>query len=675
MKSVTGISTVVKSVCIAALGILPALAGLSMAAGTLTPRGSPDSPIQIRSHHAEVVINNGFAKTEVTQTFYNPNAVDLEGIYSFPLPKTASLSEMTIWAGETELNGEVVTKAEADKIYNEEKKKGNDAGKAEKNSYQTFDFYIAKIPAQGETRVRFVYYQPLEIDTGVGKYIYPLESGGTDELAESFWTQNKKVDGQFSVHVELKSAHPVVDVRVPSYSAAAQVKQVGEGVYTVDMTAQDAALDHDFILYYRLADNLPGRVEVIPYRADASKPGTFMMVVTPGIDLQPLTNGADYIYVLDKSGSMSGGKIQTLVKGVSKAIGGMRPQDRFRVIAFNNGASEITHGWVAATPENIRRELEKVSRISAGGGTDIHSSLRLALSSLDDDRATSIVLVTDGVTNTGVIAPQEFLKLLKKYDVRIFGFVMGNSANWPLMQMIGEVTGGFSVGVSNDDDIVGQIMLAKSKILHESLHDASIKIKGVKTFDTTDDYIGKIYRGQQLVLFGRYDSAGKATVTLKAKLTGEDKTYTTTFDFPETDTDNPEIERLWALNQIEQNKELCRAGAMPVTELEEVERSLGTKYQLVTDETSMIVLSDQVFADRGIERRNQKRVAVERKAQAQRAQQPVKNYTVSSGQKTFPTHAPGIGGGGGAVDPFSALAALAAAAMGLRGMRRHRTAK
>ena len=89
------------------------------------------------------MINNGFAKTEVIQTFHNPNSKDLEGIYSFPLPKEASLSEMTIWAGETEMNGEVLTKAEADRIYEEEKQKGNDAGKAEKNSYQTFDFYVS----------------------------------------------------------------------------------------------------------------------------------------------------------------------------------------------------------------------------------------------------------------------------------------------------------------------------------------------------------------------------------------------------------------------------------------------------------------------------------------------------------------------------------------------------
>jgi len=86
---------------------------------------------------------------------------------------------------------------------------------------------------------------------------------------------------------------------------------------------------------------------------------------------------------------------------------------------------------------------------------------------------------------------------------------------------------------------------------------------------------------------------------------------------------------------------------MPEKELEDVERNLGVTYQLVTDETSMIVLSDQVFAERGIERRNQRRVAVERAAQVHRAQQPVQNYTVSRGQSTFPSHTPRIGGGGG----------------------------
>ena len=74
------------------------------AAGILTPIGSPDQAIKIRDHHVNVVINNGFAMTEVYQTYYNPNSTDLEAIYSFPLPKSASLSEVTIYIGEKNLS-------------------------------------------------------------------------------------------------------------------------------------------------------------------------------------------------------------------------------------------------------------------------------------------------------------------------------------------------------------------------------------------------------------------------------------------------------------------------------------------------------------------------------------------------------------------------------------------
>jgi len=638
---------------------------LCYGAGTLTPKDSPEQAIEIRAHHVDVVINNGFARTEVTQRFYNPNPVDLEGIYSFPIPQDASLAEMTIWAGETELNGEVLAKEMADRIYQEEKSAGSDVGKAEKKGYQTFDFTVYPIPAMSETRMRFVYYQPLEIDTGVGRYLYPLESGGTDELAESFWTRNEEVKGDFSVNLTLKSAHPVVDVRVPGYENSASVSQVDADTYTVEMVAVESALDRDFVFYYRLADNLPGRVEIIPYRNDTAGPGTFMMIVTPGIDLAPLNNGADYIYVLDRSGSMNGGKIQTLADGVEKAIGGMRPQDRFRIIAFNDSAYELTPGWVQAIPENIERQLQGVAALTACGGTNIHAGLETAFSGLDSDRVASIVLVTDGVANRGIVDPKAFFKLVKNFDVRIFGFVMGNSANWPLMQMIGEATGGFSVGVSNDDDIVGQIMLAKSKICYESLHDASISIRGVKVHDTTDQFIGKVYRGQQLVLFGRYAGAGDAVVELNARLSGEDKTYSTPFRFPDIDTDNPELERLWALNQIEQYKQQYSLGLLPAKELEDIEREMGVRYQLVTEETTMIVLNDEMFEHHGIERRNKMRTDAERAAQSRRARQPARNYTVDRSNPTFPSSAPRLGGGG-ALDPLTVTGIFAVLAFAIR---------
>lgn len=647
-------------------------------AGTLTPKGSPHAPIAIRDHHVKVTINNGFAQTEVSQTFFNPNDIDLEAIYRFPLPKSASLSEVTLTMGERTIEGEVVERETAKTIYENEKQSGNDAGLATKEGIQAFEFKVHPVKAMDTTQIRIVYYQPIEIDSGIGRYLYPLEEGGTDDVAAmSFWNPvHDAVEGNFSAEVILKSAWPIEQVRLPGFEAETTTEKLDEGHYRLLLEKPGQALNRDLVVYYRLADDLPGRVEVIPYRANEKDNGTFMMVVTPGLDLQPITNGADYVYVLDTSGSMSS-KLHTLVDGVSRVIGEMSPNDRFRVITFSDSARDLTRGWVSATPENAEKTIRTIQSLKTQGGTNIYDGLSLAMKDLNDDRATSVVLVTDGVTNRGVVDPVKFHKLTKSHDIRIFGFLLGNSANWPLMRTICDGSGGFYSGVSNSDDIMGQILQAKGKILHESLHDAEFRIRGVKTFNVTGDLPGKIYHGEQLILFGQYEKGGKAELTLEAKLTGEDKTYKTEFIFPDIDMDNPEIERLWALDQIEQIELKKDRGEMPTGESEEAIQDLGLKYQLVTDETSMLVLSDERFNHHGIARNNRDRVAIERTAQQTRAAAPrPTNYQVDKAKPLTPGKAPSIfkggggGGGGGALPPLAVVLMLLfsglAARLGIR---------
>lgn len=649
-------------VCVMSLSLI-GIPGAVFGAGTLSPLGSGLAPVTIKSHDVNITLNNGFARTEVSQVFSNPNTVTVEAVYAFPLPKSASLSEVQVLVGETVINGEVVEKKKAQQIYNDEKSKGNNAGLAEKNGFQDFNFRVANINPGNDVTVKFVYYQVLEIDTGVGRYLYPLEEGNTDEAAIAFWERNDKVVGKTSIKVDLKSAWPVAAVRAPGVNPMKAEDLCAQGRYKAEYELT-SGLTKDFVFYYNLRQDLPGRLEVIPFRRAGSAEGTFMMVVTPGLDLKPLNAGADYVFVLDISGSMSGEKIRTMSEGVARTLGKMSGQDRFRIVTFESSASEMTSGWIAATPENVTKWVGKVKGLGPRGSTNLYDGLSLAIKRLDADRVSSVVLVTDGVTNTGVISPKAFYELMKKYDVRVFGFRMGNSANWPLMRTICDASGGFYAGVSNSDDIIGQIMLAKQKITNECLRNARIEISGVPTYDLTGDNIGKVYCGQQLVVFGRYKKGGKATVALKARLTGVDKVYSTTFDFPEVDTDNPELERLWALSRVEMFEGLSNAGLMPAGESQSQVRDLGLKYQLVTDETSMLVLSDAKFAEHKIERNNQARITEEHAAQSARAAAPVKNYRVdgsssgssnngnnSSSNNMFQHNAPSLGGG--AVDPYT----------------------
>jgi Ca-activated chloride channel family protein len=628
------------------------------AAGLLQTVGSSAQSLRLVDHDVNVLINNGFARVEVTQRFSNSGGERLEAVYRFPLPRGASLSEMRILSGENVITGEVMGKEQAREAYSSEKQQGRDAGLATQESGHELEFRVTPIAPHQEVTVSFVYYQPVVIDTGIGRFVYPLQEGGTDDGTPGFWNFNDRVENSFSINLRLKSAWPVESMRAPGLESVARVDHADPYHWTLKSEQKGGSLNRDFVLYYRLADNLPGRVEVIPYRKSATSDGTFMMVVTPGADLQPLKSGSDFVFVLDVSGSMQS-KLATLLKGISQSLGRMSGQDRFRVVTFNDQSREVVP-WTAATPENVQQALSTLGGLTASGGTNLYAGLERGLQSLDASRTTSLILVTDGVTNTGIVDPKSFAELVKQVDLRLFGFVMGNNANWPLVSLIAEASGGFYAGVSNDDDIVGQILLARSKLTSEAMHNVQLELSGGGVHDVTTG-VAKIYRGQQVVLFGRYSQPGKTRMTLKSKVGGQDKTYTTEFELPTVDGRNPEIERLWALASVDDTERRMQAGLTSENEGKAAIRRLGVENQIVTRETSMVVMQEDAFQSRGIDRRNARRVAEEQKAQAA-ASSPLQGslpppaYRVDSKQPAFGMHAPSLGGGhGGAAGPWGLL--------------------
>ncbi|HBR93398.1 MAG TPA: hypothetical protein DEA90_04455 [Opitutae bacterium] len=629
-------------------GLLCAVSSLlavshSHSAGILTPVSSSDQAVEIQEHHVDVRITDGFARTLIQQTFSNPNPHDVEAVYAFPVPESASLSEITIHSGETVLEGEVIARDEAERIYEEEKAKGNDVGLGSKESYQRYEFRVFPIRPGVETRIEVVYYQPLKIDLGVGRYVYPIEEGGTDEASESFWTRKETVARSFSAEVSVRSSYPLDDLRVKGFPGTPVQEDANH--YTWRFDSAGGTLNQDLVVYYRLAQDLPGRVDLVSYKPSEAEPGYFMLTLTPGVDLQPITQGTDYLFILDLSGSMNG-KMATLTAGVEKALGKLRPEDRVHVVTFSDKARKLTRDWVTLSSDNAAGLIQQVSGLTAGGSTNLYDGLRLGLQQIDDDRPTNVLLITDAVTNQGALDPADFHALLKQHDVRLFGFLMGNSANWPLMRAICDASDGFYSSVSNADDIVGKILVAKEKIAYESLLDVDVKISGVRTSELTEDFNGKVFRGQQLVTFGRYKQGGEAELRLNARKTTGDLNYQTRIEFPEQSLDYPELERLWAMSRIEQIELLQSIGQLSGQESKESIRDLGVAYQLVTDETSMIVMAEEGFQRHGIERKNQERSQREQAAQSQR-QVSVNSTRVDSKQPMFKMPAPRIGGGGG----------------------------
>ena len=653
------------------------------AAGLMTPVGS-QTPLEIKSHHVDVTIEDGYVVTEVDQTFSNPGSQDLEAIYSFPVPEKGTVSEFSVWIDGKPVIGEVLEKKKAKKLYKEEKAAGREAGLTEKKQHYRFEVRVSPVRSQQDTRIRLVYMQKVSIDNSMGRYVYPLEEGGTDDQANAFWSYNPVVKEDFSFKVNLRSAYPVTGIRLPQHPQAiinhsspqqwdvqlgsSSVTNSEEGNIQEDNIQEDntqatpqqstvMSLDKDIVMYWRLAPNLPGSIDLVTHREPGAKRGTFMMTLTPGDDLAKITEGRDWAFVLDMSGSMSG-KYQTLVDGVQRALKGLNPEDRFQLILFDDSVEDLTRGWINSTPENVKQWSNKLAATAPRGGTNLYAGLNHALKALDADRTGAIVLVTDGEANVGVTEKKKFLKLMEGHDVRLFTAVMGNGANRPLLNAMTKISNGFAVSVSNSDDISGKIMEFTSKVSHQALHDLNLKIAGIKVADMTPNNIHSLYRGEQLTVFGHYWGSGDAKVTLNGKVSGESKQYTSTFAFPDNETRYPEIERLWAYAKIQDLKDQIDYLGSDA-DFKNAIIDLAVENSLVTDYTSMIVMRDEQFTAHGIERKNQKRRQREQKAKQARAQAPIVTHRVDTHKPAFNSKPrvsySHIGSGGGAFNPLMLL--------------------
>src|SRR5215813_3871000 len=83
------------------------------------PPEIPQRPLKVKSIKFSTKITDQVAVTHVEQIFENDSPYLLEGVYFFPLPDNVSITEFAMWDGEKRLVGEVRTRFEARRIYND----------------------------------------------------------------------------------------------------------------------------------------------------------------------------------------------------------------------------------------------------------------------------------------------------------------------------------------------------------------------------------------------------------------------------------------------------------------------------------------------------------------------------------------------------------------------------
>src|SRR6266576_2541874 len=134
------------------------------------------APLEVSFHHVTIDIKDQVAVTSVDQEFINPNSVQLEGTYLFPLPAGAHIDKFSMDINGKMQEAELLPADKARSIYEDIVRGHRDPALLEYAGRDAFKVRIFPIEAQKGKKIKITYTQLLKADTGLTEYVYPLNT-------------------------------------------------------------------------------------------------------------------------------------------------------------------------------------------------------------------------------------------------------------------------------------------------------------------------------------------------------------------------------------------------------------------------------------------------------------------------------------------------------------------
>ena len=578
--------------------VLTSSAALAQAQGIIVPgpcQRCPDMPrpmnlprsLPIKSIKIDAKISSQLATTHIEQIFRNDSNATLEGTYFFPIPETASIVEFAIWDGERRLVGEVRSREEARRIYDEIVRRQRDPGLLEYAGKDLFQASIFPIPPRSDKKLELTYTQVARADSGTVAYRYPLGTGR--QMTEI---------GSVAGRVELQSKEPLRNVYSPTH--VIDVKHNSDSQSIVSFESERGKEPQDFQLFYTISKEDFG-LTLLTHR-EPGRDGYFLLMISPKTDWSEKEYTAkDVVFVVDTSGSMGeDDKMEKARSALLYGIGILRPQDRFNVVSFAGEEHLMEAGLINADEIGRKRGAEFVKSLRPSGGTNINQTLLTSLRQfIAGDRPKLLIFLTDGLPTVGETNVNRIIDNVrgaKNTGVRLFTFGVGHNVNTALLDKLASDNGGVADYVEPKEDLEVKVSNFFTKVNFPVLTDLQLDLPGVQTDLVYPRDLPDVFRGSQVTLIGRYrNQAALESVRLRlaGKSGGSARSYSyENLHFPLREQNNEYLPRLWATRRVGWLMEQIRTNGEQ-KELRDEVVDLGTRYGIVTPYTSYLALENE----------------------------------------------------------------------------------
>nr|ATU82758.1 secreted Inter-alpha trypsin inhibitor protein [Pristhesancus plagipennis] len=627
-------------------------------AGECQKEINPDDP-KIYFLHVMSNIDNRYATTTVVSKIVNPANHSQEVFFHMNLPETAYINSFIMEINGIQYEAYIKEKEQAKKIYTQAVASGQSAGHVAVSSRDSNQFKIS-VNIEKEGKVKFIlkYEELLERTLSQYKHVINLNPGQTvpDMKVEVNISEPSKIKNLFVPEIKVtneidtvvKENKQVVITRPNDNNAIIK--------YTPSVEDQENSggkcFQGQFIVQYDVDSVQCGQVLVYD--------GYFVHFYAP--DGLPSLNKL-VVFVLDLSGSMYGRKLDQLKQAMSTILDELKENDFFTIVEFSfsvtvhnldsASASAVIspHSWYGeedseqklpstqeiqqaypATKHYVEKAKVVISKMSAGGGTNIYDALKTgirisheALQKIKTDKSITVIeplimFLTDGQPTVGTTDLYKINEMVNELNVprsTLFALGFGYGADMNFLKKLSLRNSGFARKIYEASDAALQLKNFYKQISSPLLSNVTFSYLNDQVVDQTltKKFFPKFFHGSELVVAGKVaekDSTLESNVqsisqkgdekcsTKSSKILDTEVKINDDSILPPTKEDKIEeygpLERLWAyltIKQLLEEKEKVEQEDKSKDEIEEIKKkalNLALKYKFVTPLTSLVVV-------------------------------------------------------------------------------------
>jgi Ca-activated chloride channel family protein len=576
--------------------------------------GTPMAACPLRHTDVEADISGFVTRVRVRQTFHNPLDKKVEALYVFPLPSDAAVDGLVMTVGERRITGQIKPRAEARTIYEAARAAGHVASLLDQERPNIFSQALANIKPGAQVVIELSYVETLRSEDGVFEFVFPMVvgprymPGSPSGKQGSGWAPDTtqvpdasrisppvvlpgmRAGHDISLTVHLDAGLPLSELQ--SVLHEVDVTQSETGRATVTLRHQADIPNRDFILRYRTATDAIG--DAFLTHTDAR--GTFFtLVLQPPRAVRPeQVVPKELIFVIDRSGSMSGFPIEKAKETMRLAIERMHPQDTFNLLSFSGGTGRSFAKPVPNTSTNRAIALKYLADLSGSGGTEMMPAIKEALGGRHDPTRVRIVaFMTDGYVGNDL----EIIDTVRKHagTAHVFAFGIGNAVNRFLLDGMAHAGRGAVEYVTLQNQADGAVKRFQERIHAPLLTDISIDWGTLSAAEVYPKHLPDLFNQQPIMIHGRLQSLVEGTIVLRGRTVAGPLMRQIRVQSPTEPVQHPALASLWARAKVKerllQDYAALQQGTFPEAIQGEI-TALGVEFMLVTQFTSFVAVEE-----------------------------------------------------------------------------------